>query len=556
LNDKYSTGYLTLFVNTGDLPITAIIPDASSIAPFELISPAPGPSIPIVKGASLSISVRINAKNPEGKYEKDLIIKLSCQGRAANLTVKLRAEIIQKFCNCLELSPKEINKVSDRNPIGSSREYKNVKIFDNNENCTITIDSIKSLNKLGEWQVTNPTVLNNIKQIINYNESFYMDFKFTPDTTIVQPETFIVYYTVGDTICKDTVILKAKGCKDICPEITINNNTHYFRDAIEQLNNDVRFSKDPSCGGYKNGYKLSIPILLDSEACDEISVDIKIEDKEQSKLATKYFKIQESNIYLLPTNIKDLVVSFQSPSVTEFNKIFTNGLRAKTGTEIDSIFTIKIILHPNKVGCSDQVIIISSKIITAPIRTKPNFVQSYNQLSDIVSTPKKLVCWFDKITGATTTEFIDRTDDGNYPPDQGDFYIDVDDNNPVTPLTKKEPYIKLANKTDNVMNCMKLWRTMTETEFNNVNYVITTLANDYQATPNLFDTGCNSVGVGGDSNPIHTKDVYLFWSLSKGENGVPCYVGLLWVAAKKYGIEDDEYHLSDITFEIIYPIEF
>jgi hypothetical protein len=546
---KYYTGFLTLFVNTGDLPIKATIPPASSFAPYELISPAAGSTVVLQKGEALSISVQLNAKNPLGIYVRNMLIQLSCQDGTAQVNVNLPAEIIPPACECLALGTKLINKESEGGIIGQPIDYFGEKIFDNNkQNCVDSIISIISKTNYGEWKVIN------YNKIIHYNEGLYVDFRFTPKFNYVQQDTFVVTYSTGSKICSMLIVTRGKGCVNACPKINPYNTGFIdFNDKVQvDISQTVRFSNTKCGSTIESNY--NIPIYLDANSCDDnITVNVAIEDKEASKLAARFYKISTSPIYLNRGNTSSLVINFVSPTISEFDDIFTSGKRTRTGKLVDSMFTMYITLTPSKAGCEVQKIKITYILNTEPVATKPNLLHAYNEVSDKVQNPKKLVCWFDKVKNASTSEFIDKTKKGLYPPDDGDFYIDVDNNSQS--LVKKEPYIKLCKQGNYVMDRMKYWRNMPEPQYTNIKGVITLLSNDFKSNPNLFSANYGTQA-GGNGTPLQTGDVFIFYSDATNDNGVPCYMGLLWIAAINYGIESDQYHLTGITFQLIYPVEF
>lgn len=559
VNSIFYTGSLKLFLNSEILPITATFPDGSTISPFVLVDPKPNSKDTLNFGNSLSISVEIDGSNPVGKYEKKLIIQLSCEGHTATLTIILIAEIVQENCDeCLVLphQPIVIDVSDRRNPIGQPNFYNGEFIFKNTKNCQITIDSLKFINDTKEWKATPSDGKLKINQLDNFN----IDFVFTPIGINELPDTLRVFYKIGNTTCIVDVILLGKGCVDACPQISLDNKV--FNDF--GVNNPIYISQNVKFSRIQCGASVvtqnSIPIQLDPDACDNITVSVSVQDTEALKVSSQFYNVSTSSIYLNKGNSATLVIKFTSPTIGEFKDVLKQRgiIPPNTPNKSDSSFTLIITLTPDKKTCKTQTIVVSNILTTTPLQTKPNLLHAYNETSDIVTTPKQLVCWFDKVSNASTTDFIDHPDINPpwpYPPNNGDFYIDVDNNN-NNPPAKKEPIIKLCLQGDYIMDCMKLWTTMTDVQFTNVQWVITQLSTAfYGGGKILFSNGCGT-SAGGNVNPLQSGQVYIFWSNSKDENGVPCYLGLLWIAGINYGIESDQYHLSGITFQLIYPIVF
>ncbi|MEI6090683.1 MAG: hypothetical protein WCR42_09545 [bacterium] len=565
--DKYYYKSATLFVNNGAEPITLKMPSAASIAPFELVSPAAGSSVTLVTGQSITITVQLNAINNINKYAKNLLIQAECTDKSAVLTVNLAAEIVEAKCECLDLEPTIINKEDDRNTLGTPKEYKNEEVFINTKvNCVDEIISIESLSKIGEWQITK------YNATVNYNKALKVDLKFTAKDTQMKPDTFLVTYKTGDKTCTTLLILKAKACVDVCPKLMITgvdlefSNTERNYQFVTGVCSRFLFSKANTCTNEPSKKVESFTISYPIDACfDPVDIRISVEDKEQNQLSLKYFTFTNSTGFSLKSGYSfSLGVTFTAPTIEEFqNRVLSK--RGNNQKTEDSTFTIYLTLSSNIPGCAAQTIKVVAIVTTAPQTSELQKISGYNQLSDVVDIQEQQVFWFNGLSEGNTSDLVRsiRGIDGKlapYPPDQGDFYIDVYDNS-ATVTTDREPILKLAPS--GIMKNVKFWKYMTVNEIKNTKDVVNQIRNEYQNGTFTFTNGFTSVGgnpVSADPNEkLLLKAVYVLWSNKDDSNtGIPCEIGILHIEGRYLGREVDTniFHLSGIDFRAIYPILF
>jgi hypothetical protein len=582
--------------NNKDIPInvTWLSPDSDYNPPFQMTSPKVSQ---IKKNEVLKIDMQINKKQAIGDYKKELKVKLDCVdeqgvGHTAIITIILTAKIEKVECNCtidlfdINTGAKKIKTPISKEDVsisvGTTKPFDSLLILTNNlEGCTIQVDSIVYFNNPGEWTIVKWT-----KGLVNYGESIYFDASFKPTDPNMKPQYIAVYYHYDGTSnsCAFFVELKAKGCVNVCPtfdNVAFDGTEHNIR-----ISNDGEtgflFTKDIVCSkdsSYKAiDYKISYP----ANACFNPAVfTITATDVESAKLASRFFKINGTSISsssisstLNSGQSLNLTVSFKAPTIKQFEDIFTNKERNQTFTIDDSTFTIYISIKSNVPGCLDQKLKISAVLTTVPRISGYLNISAYYQKSDKSSEPQYQVCWFEGISGDVVSEYVStlknpNTGIGPWPPDKGDFYIDVADNSAGI-TTPREPILKLTNiaMSSGTFNCVKFWRTMSNDAFNNTKAVITQLSNDFNSTFLDFTINCNQ-SVGG--NPASTDpnqrlfdpnggtndlNVYVFWSDSKGARGIPCNIGLLIVRGAQYGRETNGFHLSGIDFRVIYPVIF
>jgi hypothetical protein len=566
-NDKFYFKSVTLFVNSGTEPITLKMPSAASISPFEMVSPAAGSTVTLVQGQSITITVKINAINNVDAYTKDLLIQAECTSKSAQITVKLAAQIVEAKCECLDLEPIVINKEDDRNIIKTAKEYKNEQVFTNTKvNCVDEIISIESKSKIGEWEVTKFTT------IVNYNKSLLVDLKFTAKDAKMKPDTFVVTYKTGDQVCEVLLILKAKACVDVCPKIRIFADEHEFSDTEQTLQivtgkcSRFLFSKANTCTNKPSKKEENIVISYPADACfDPIDIRITVEDKEQNQLSMKYFTFSNSTGFSLSSGeFNNLTVTFTAPTIAEFqDRVLSK--RGNNQKVADSTFAVYVTISSNIPGCQAQKLKIMAIVTTDPQTSELQKISGYNQLSDVVDIQEQQVFWFNGLSDGNTSDLVRsiRDIDGTlapYPPDEGDFYIDVYDNS-ATITTDREPIIKLTPT--GIMQNIKFWKYMTVNEIKNTKDVVNQIRNEYNSGTFRFTNGLTSVGgtpVSADPNEkLLLRAVYVLWSDKDDSNtGIPCEIGILHIEGRYLGREVDTniFHLSGIDFRAIYPIMF
>ena len=188
-------------------------------------------------------------------------------------------------------------------------------------------------------------------------------------------------------------------------------------------------------------------------------------------------EVSPRSLTLAPGQKGTFTVVFTAPEVAEFRDIIAE--RGATGSIMDSLFKVNIRLTTR--GCSQSLE--ANAVVTSFPDISPIInLRAYNQ-----STPQKPDPENEVYTFGDDARTINKGTDGSpgeYPPLNGQIYIDVDDN-AATANPPQEPILTSVN--NNVE--MKLWRrAYAESDFTNVPQLVTQFLTD----PN-YETGYSTI---------------------------------------------------------------
>ena len=512
--------------------ITATIPAVDD--PFELISiivageevPLNSQTVEIPPGAGMTVCYSVRTDNA-GIFDQTINFALSCANSSGNYSLSLHAEIVEPECNCENIPENIIIELPDRVQVGQNITHSEV-IYTNELACDASVD-FSFVNNTGSWEILNPDFPVNLPQ----GESLTLEVRFSPqraggDTATAQ---LTVIPAGSGEECIIDVELRGNSCNNVCPEIGRTpvrfeafGSQRYVDTLSNRTDNRVFVSYDDPRLGLSQvieRYYIQNP----DTACDEITVNIAVNYADQ--YAREYFEVRPEFINLAPGDIESFEVIFTAPYIEEFEQI--TAARGNTGALTDSLFKISLVL--SSAGCRHEIE--DNAVVTTYPEISPIInLRAYNQRTPQKDEPENEVYIFGN--DSRTINKGPGGTPGEFPPEFGDIYIDVNNNDPSA-QPPQEPILKLV---DNAIG-MKVWRNnYTEADFTNVGVLINDFAND----PN-YSTGYST----NDITNINVQDVIAF----KFSDNV---YALIFIRRVDNGTENTSSRQSGIEFRSVYPI--
>ncbi len=511
-------------LNSNEFFISSISINGNLIYPFPSeINLAYGQVLTICFGARTNVTPNI--------YNYRFIINVTCDNQQQQIILDLNSKIVAPTCTCDDIRNNvyEFN-LTQRVEVGTSTDHQE-NVFTNNTTCMISV-SQESFEGNNAWSILFPS----FPLVLKPGESLNLRARFSPKNSI--PTTGILRLKLrfdGTTQdCPFEVRLNGNGCSPACP--LISKTRSFFRPFGTRLNEyiDTLSNRDDRRvllrlpGQLSDQYTSAAAtyyILNPDTACNEIIVNLSVTPQDAD--AARFFRVSPSILRLAPGEIGAIEVTFISPTFDEFTQIYQR--RGGQQRLIDSLF--KIVINLTSLSCNhriEDIAVVSKYPDISPIIN----LRAYAQRTPQKSEPENEVYFF----GALSRTIL-KTPDGQagpYPPDKGDIWVDVLNNNPSA-NPPQEPILKSVNNTIG----MKIWqRNYIEEDFSKVFNVY----NQFMSDPN-HSLGYSTAPLTG----LQVGDVVAF----KLNNFV---YALIYIRRIDNGTENTSSKQSGIEFRSIFPI--
>lgn len=578
----------TLFTNTNPSKEMCVTIDARTRAIFHIEQILTTRDVtndnPIMVRPNESLTLIFSASTAgAGTFSETFVVTAalcndnSCQPKVFRLNT--RATVEQLSCTC----PTGRDTLQTLRPdpdmalvtVGMPTTYLNTWMFRVSPDClNIVVDSAQRIDAIDHgWRISTP-----LPAVISASD-VRLNLTFTPTRAGISSDTLVLYYHFERTMqkCSVRVILLGEACRSMCPLYGMNGSPlQEFSSragfyTMRYVNSGIiPFSENPACGGSALDVVSTLTLTLPDTACctSPTSVRIDLANVDPSGVSSRFFTVQSAggSVLVSKNSQTRVLVTFRSPTVNEFDRLFTSGERTRTNTVADSTFSIQIRLTSDCNGCS-QVITVDARVNTfsqlSPIRN----LRAYGQKTDLVRFPSTEVCTIISTTNGTVdpglVRSLTRSDRSfPYPPNDGDFFVEVADTSVAfPPLPRKEPMLFRVTGTM-FTRIQKLASGYPENSVANITPVLTLLQNEVQSNPGYFTQPSLPYTwppVGGSIRPV-PGDVYVLYGdqLWPGRFGqVPCRLALLYIRSRTVGEGEESlntHHQSGIEFRIIYPV--
>jgi hypothetical protein len=325
----------------------------------------------------------------------------------------------------------------------------------------------------------------------------------------------------------DFVFLKG-GCANVCPHIIWYNKDEQFGTTMPLIDTltdriDNRVNISPSQAN-PNRVSYQYEIYNPDTSCSAITFNMSFKPMPGNSNYDypAFYQIEPANLTLQPGQHGLITITFIAPIKDTLDAIVA---RRKTNSKLDSLFAVRLMIENSLNKCPQELDI--NAIVTAVPNISPIIdLRAYNQ-----KTPEKLVPEHEVYYFGYASRTIDLN--GEYPPQKGDIWIDVD-NNDVTANPPQEPILKLI-QTSGIIG-MKIWKTnYAENDFYNVPQLVA----DFKADPN-HSTGYSNAPLRG----ISVGDVIAFQL-------APGIYTLIYIRRVDNGTEQTSSKQSGIEFRAI-----
>jgi hypothetical protein len=483
--------------------------------------------------------------------------------------VRLEATVINLPCDCPADNNVRMQPGLDIVPVGESRTYNNLLLAAFSGDCgTVYVDSVRRTGSNKGWTITYPAPPPSVEYT---NHQITFNAVFAPVKAGICVDTFLFRIRfVNGRQCTMMVRLIGEGCVNACPNIGPSYGTlHQFSSKADtsNLGDHIAFTNTvcPAANGtVSREFAVALPV---ESCCQSMDVSINVFDDEASKLASRYFTVSPSTAMTVTKGSQSIfTVKFTAPTVTEFNQLFTSGLRQRTGSKSDSSFMIRIRLTSDCIACTQDVVVkatVGDVSLLSPIRN----LRAYGQKTDLVPIPSTEVCYINSTTNGNpdpglVRALIDANKNYPYPPGEGDIFVEVmDTSRAYPPLPLKEPM--LFRREGTVFSSIQRIATgYPENSVVAIYPVVNLLQNIVQSNPGFFAQTSLPFSFPPTANSIKPVpgEVYVLYGGStwSGIFGpVPCNLAMLYVRSRTVGQGEDNlntHHQSGIEFRLIYPV--
>ncbi len=511
--------------------ITVSIPAVN--APYDIegvyIGSSPTGSNPVTVPPNTTLSICFSAGTENaGIFNQSINLGLSCEGSQGTYTLDLSAEVVEPGCDCEELEEEYIVILPESVPVGGSEEHTEV-VFTNTLSCAVEI-SRTGFDGNDGWTILSPQ----FPQTLQPGESLTIEARFTPVKALENSDTLNLNIQPEGTQnnCPFDVIFSGEGCSNSCPYLAFDvyplrifNSPVPYDTLSNRDDNRVFVSITDFDPPFLSTVSKAYTVYNPDSACNEITIDITAIP--QDNYAGDYYSISPQRITLAPGDSSAVNVIFTAPSYQELQQIAA--ARGNTGQTSDSAFTIRLRLQA---GSCLQEVNISSVVTIFPEISPIINLRAYSQRTPLKPEPEKEIYYLGD-DARTINRGINGTW-GEYPPVNGDIYIDVNDTL-ASAQPPQEPILKLIDP--NIE--MKLWRTQVpEADFSNVSAIVTEFSNDPGHSTGYSQNPITNLNVG---------DIIAF------KINAFTY-GLMYIRRVDNGTESTSSRQSGIEFRTIYPI--
>ncbi|MFC2131318.1 hypothetical protein ACFLSQ_07775 [Bacteroidota bacterium] len=520
--------------NSNPGPIEADIPKVNP--PFELegiyIDNNPvrltGRKILIPPGSTLTICYSVNT-GTAGIFNQTLPITLRCEDNSTGIfNLELQAEVVEPSCGCDDVKTSETILMEERVKVGETYIFSGIDVFVNNTACTVEILRVGA-DLADGWVITSPSFP--VKLAKGEVLSISGEFKPTHSGISTGELNLLVKPQGTSNECPFDIYLEGEGCYNSCPFIGLESrlileefgtNSPYNDNISNRSDNKVFIS----AGGLISSAVKTYYIKNPDSACGEtaITIDVSPEDN----YADLYFSVMPSRLNLLPGETGQIDVVFTAPTLQELQQILLSR-GPEPYTAEDSSFAIRLRIRGN--NC-EQLIDVNAQVTAFPDISPIINLRAYEQETIEKPVPENEVYLF----GYASRSILKSADGSNgpYPPDLGDIWIDVNDND-QSAIPPQEPILKMVNTSIEV----KKWKSnYPESKFSDVPALVTEFAGD----PSY------NIGYGpGPITGIAVNDVYSF----KFDEMT---YALIFIRRVDDGTEYTSSKQSGIEFRAVYPI--
>ena len=534
-----------------------------------------GSPVVLKKGEALTVVFTVSTATP-GDFELPLDFQLTCSdGTPVRYTVRLLATVIEFQCTCPRDSVLSIEPDANTVEVGTVRDYANILVYQNPADCrAIRVDSIVSRDRDRFWDVIAPTP----GTIVDAGRDLAITARFRPWRAGNAVDTFLVFIRLADdTPCRITVRLQGFACRTMCPLVVkpvVQQFTASKPIAVDFSagNSPVPFSPNEGCGGTRTTVTQEITLLLPDTACcpAPASVQIALIDSDPQRVNSRFFDVTPGANVTLGRNTRTTVtLRFTAPTVSEFEQIFASGLRARTGSISDSIFSVSIRLSNSSCGDCQQLVTVRAVVGTFIRISNVITLYAYGQNTPkLPDPPVRKVCHIDCCSQFDGTLDIGRlfnmidpqTKTFPYPPNQHDFFVEVADTS-STRTPPQDPMLFRTAGTD-FTKLLLFAQNYLERDFANVKRIVGDVQNALNANGAYFLQPSLPWTFPPGPTPVRPRpgDVYIIstqgqWTSGSTSHVIPCGVALLYVRKIFLGNEPNSFNdQTGIEYELIYPV--
>ncbi len=453
-----------------------------------IITPIPS-EVRLIYGQVITICFGARTNISPGTYNQRYIIDVLCGTQQQQIELNLNSTIIAPTCTCNDIRNNVYDfNLTQRVEVGTSAEHEEV-VFTNNTSCRINVTQL-SFNGNNAWTILSPS----FPLILNPGESIRLRARFTPTNALPNQGILRLNFRFEGTTqdCPYEIRLNGNGCSPACPLISksrvsfhsFGTNLNNYIDTLSNRDDRRVLLRLPGqISDQFTSASMTYFILNPDTACTEININISITPQDAD--AGRFFRVSPTTLRLAPGEIGSMEVTFTSPTFEEFADIYQR--RGGQQRLRDSLF--KIVINLTSLNCNhriEDIAVVSKYPDISPIIN----LRAYHQKTPRQSDPENEVYFF----GALSRSIIKMSDGspGPYPPDLGDIWVDVL-NNDASANPPQEPILKSVN---NLIG-MKIWqRNYNEQDFSKVFNVYNQFISDPMHTQGYSNAPLTGLQVG------------------------------------------------------------
>ncbi len=486
--------------------------------------------------------------------------------------VRVQATVIDLPCDCPANGSYFLIPDGTVHAVGTTTSYPGLVLETFSIDCgSVFVDNVSQIDNNEGWRITRPAAPFPV-EITDHRLS--IDASFTPVHAGVAEDTFRVEIRfVNGKRCTLDVRLRGEACRDLCPLIGMQGRpmVPFSSTPITHIMNSgaVSFS-NLQCSSNISSVRQDFMVHLPDTACcpSPATIQISVIDDDPSRVASRFFAVSpSSSMSVTKGSSGGLTVRFNAPSVTEFDRLFSSGQRVRTGTLVDSMFTIRIQLVNTTCGQCSQFLVVTAIVNMTSQLSPIRNLRAYGQKTDLVRTPSTEVCSIEATTNGNpdpglVRALIDVNKVYPYPPNDGDFFVEVADTSvDLPPLGLKEPMLFRVNGTP-YRNLLRVASGYAEQSILAITPIVNLVESLLQANPNYFTQASLPFSFPASANSIRPipGEVYAIFGdeMWPGVHGpVPCRIALLYVRSRTVGQGEENantHHQSGIEFRLVHPV--
>ena len=583
LPDKVAEYTLTrtlFFFHCADPSQTLTVDIPAAPAPFRIkevrVNDRVVTGTPIVLHDNEALTVLFGVSTANvGVFDKVLDFTVTCSDGASSVhhfRVDLAATVVEFTCTCPKDSSTIIEPDASSIEVNTVRTYSGLSVTSLPLECrAFTIQSIVSQDAERSWDIVSPLPGASIEP----TAGLVLSARARPIRAGAIVDTFhILYKLANGTVCGARVVLQGLACRTMCPLLTKPVQQELSAAKPVTINwGIVPFSPNSSCSSTPAVTRTQELTLLipDTSCCPTPApVSITVTDPDPRKVNSRFLTVTGgSNLLLSRNSAQSLTVTFTAPTVSQFEELFKTGQRVRLGTVADSEFTIQIRISNSTCRDCQQLITVRALVGTFIRISNVITLYAYGQNTPkLPDPPVRKVCQIDccgpndpdvghliNLLDQTTKIFPN-------PPDEGDFFVEVAQNDYTKVPPPQDPM--LFRVPGSTFEKLVLYKTnYLERNFADVKTIInelqaTLLANNaYFTQPSL---PWNLPVLAGTSVRPKPGEVYIMftqgsWTSTSTGDIIPCDAALIYIRKIFLGNEPNSFNdQSGIEYEVIYPV--